>query len=62
VTAYVVASEEIEADGLRGFLDDHIAAYKHPRQLHRIDALPRNALGKVQKHRLAHGRVLGEET
>ncbi|MBW2384935.1 MAG: AMP-binding protein [Deltaproteobacteria bacterium] len=62
VTAYVVASEEIEADGLRGFLDDHIAAYKHPRRLHRIDALPRNALGKVQKHRLAHGRVLGEET
>ena len=40
---------------------EHLAAYKHPRQLHRVEALPRSALGKVQKHRLADGRVLAEE-
>ena len=28
--------------------------------MHRVDALPRNALGKVQKHRLADGAVLSE--
>jgi malonyl-CoA/methylmalonyl-CoA synthetase len=57
VTAYVVASEDLEALDLRSFLDEHLAAYKHPRQLHRVDTLPRNALGKVQKHRLADGQV-----
>jgi acyl-CoA synthetase (AMP-forming)/AMP-acid ligase II len=30
----------------------HIAAFKVPAAFHVVDALPRNALGKVQKHRL----------
>jgi malonyl-CoA/methylmalonyl-CoA synthetase len=29
---------------------EHLAAYKKPRQVFFVDALPRNALGKVQKH------------
>lgn len=29
---------------------EHLAAYKKPRQIVFVDALPRNAMGKVQKH------------
>jgi acyl-coenzyme A synthetase/AMP-(fatty) acid ligase len=29
-----------------------MAAYKRPRQIHYVDSLPRNAMGKVQKHLL----------
>jgi len=58
VTAYVVAREDVPLDTLRSFLAEHLAPYKHPRRVHRVEALPRNALGKVQKHRLAGGRVL----
>jgi malonyl-CoA/methylmalonyl-CoA synthetase len=35
------------------FCRDHLASYKKPRQIFWVDALPRNALGKVQKHILA---------
>jgi len=58
VTAYIVAREAIEVAELRAWLGDRLAAYKHPRRLWRVEQLPRNALGKVQKHRLAGGRVL----
>jgi len=29
-----------------------VAAYKRPRTIRYVDSLPRNALGKVEKHRL----------
>ncbi len=60
VTLYLVAHEDVGLDSLRKFLADDLAPYKHPRRIHRIDALPRNALGKVQKHRLRDGHVLPE--
>jgi len=34
---------------LQGFLDGRLARYKWPRRWHSVDALPRTALGKVQK-------------
>jgi len=62
VVAYAVASAgtepTIEIEALRTSIGDQLAAYKHPRGLHWVDALPRNALGKVQKHRLQGGQVL----
>lgn len=61
VTAYVVyvaSDDDVDDEALRAFLADHLAPYKHPRRVHRVKALPRNALGKVQKHRLAGGEVL----
>ncbi len=62
VTAYAVIANapdrSIDLDSLRRFIGDRLAAYKHPRALHVVDALPRNALGKVQKHRLADGKIL----
>ncbi|HSG77813.1 MAG TPA: AMP-binding protein [Burkholderiales bacterium] len=40
-----------EADVL-GLFKDRLARYKHPRQIVFADALPKNALGKVQKNEL----------
>ncbi|QHE83747.1 class I adenylate-forming enzyme family protein [Hydrogenophaga sp. BPS33] len=39
-------------DALRNFLDGRLARYKWPRRWHRVNALPRTALGKVQKSAL----------
>ena len=61
VTAYLVVRQELPLDELRHFLKDELAPYKHPRILHIVDRLPRNALGKIQKHRLADGQVLPED-
>jgi malonyl-CoA/methylmalonyl-CoA synthetase len=37
---------------LEAFCRDRLAAYKRPRDVHYVDLLPRNAMGKVQKHEL----------
>jgi malonyl-CoA/methylmalonyl-CoA synthetase len=65
VVAYAVVvnpEEPPSLEDLWAFIGDRLAPYKHPRELHRIEALPRNALGKVQKHRLVNGRVLAVES
>ncbi len=61
VVAYVVARAPLDVAGLRDFAAQHLAPYKHPRALHAVEALPRNALGKVQKHRLRDGVVLPDD-
>ena len=60
VVAYVVPSAEAapELEALREGLDAALARFKHPRTLYPVETLPRNALGKVQKHRLEKGEVL----
>ncbi|WP_144127892.1 acyl-CoA synthetase [Catellatospora sichuanensis] len=52
VTAYVVGDGVHEAE-LIDFVARHLSAHKRPRQVRLVEALPRNALGKVQKSRLA---------
>lgn len=55
VPVAVVAVEdagEISLDELAAHLDAHLARYKHPKALVVVDALPRNAGGKVIKHEL----------
>jgi acyl-CoA synthetase (AMP-forming)/AMP-acid ligase II len=54
VAAWVVVRDgaKLTPDGLLEFCEDRLADYKRPRQLHFVDALPRNATGKVMKHHL----------
>jgi len=52
VTAWLVCSRDIEVEELRQFLAERLAPFKHPRIVHRVAVLPRNAIGKVQRHLL----------
>jgi malonyl-CoA/methylmalonyl-CoA synthetase len=50
--AYVVASEDFALEDARAHCIRMLAPFKVPRAFVRVEALPRNALGKVQKHLL----------
>jgi acyl-CoA synthetase (AMP-forming)/AMP-acid ligase II len=54
VAAFVVTKpgETIEAAELQSFCAERLADYKRPREVSFVDELPRNATGKVMKHRL----------
>ncbi len=43
---------EVDDGELVAYLKERLAGFKVPRTFHRLETLPRNALGKVQKHRL----------
>jgi fatty acid CoA ligase FadD36 len=48
VTAFVVA-DGVSGAELAEFVAVELSIHKRPRQVHLVDALPRNAMGKVQK-------------
>lgn len=52
--AYIVPSKgaKIDADALAQCCGEHLASFKTPRRFTVVESLPRNALGKVQKHLL----------
>ena len=50
--AYIVADESFDVAQLDATCRKQLASFKIPRAFLRIDALPRTALGKVQKHLL----------
>ncbi len=50
--AYIVPRGEFDPAALEACCRAGLASFKVPRQFHRLEALPRNALGKVQKHLL----------
>jgi acyl-CoA synthetase (AMP-forming)/AMP-acid ligase II len=54
VAAFVVAKPDatVDRDEVLAFCAERLADYKRPRQLHLVAELPRNATGKVMKHRL----------
>jgi malonyl-CoA/methylmalonyl-CoA synthetase len=52
VTAYVEATDDFDPEEVVAFATERLAPYKKPRLVHRIDALPRNRLGKVQRDQL----------
>jgi fatty acid CoA ligase FadD36 len=54
ITAFVVGDPVPEQE-LIGFVAERLAAHKRPRRVVRVDELPRNAMGKVQKGRLKTG-------
>jgi malonyl-CoA/methylmalonyl-CoA synthetase len=50
--AYLVVASEVELKDLEARCREKLASFKVPKQFILIPALPRNALGKVQKHLL----------
>lgn len=54
VAAWIVprAGSTVDRDEVLAFVAERLADYKRPRQLHVAAELPRNATGKVMKHRL----------
>jgi acyl-CoA synthetase (AMP-forming)/AMP-acid ligase II len=50
--AYVVADGTLDRSALDQLCRRSLASFKVPRAFIRVDALPRTALGKVQKHLL----------
>jgi malonyl-CoA/methylmalonyl-CoA synthetase len=50
--AYLVVEEPIDENSLVAYCGSQLASFKIPHQFHYLAALPRNALGKVQKHLL----------
>jgi malonyl-CoA/methylmalonyl-CoA synthetase len=52
--AYVVLKSPVDAADLDRRCRQSLASFKAPRSFHVVEKLPRNALGKVQKHLLRH--------
>jgi malonyl-CoA/methylmalonyl-CoA synthetase len=50
--AFVEAGEGFDPEALLDHLRGRVASFKVPKQIIVIEALPRNALGKIEKHRL----------
>ena len=50
--AYIVADDSLDVAELEAMCRSQLASFKVPRAFVRVDALPRTALGKVQKHLL----------
>jgi acyl-CoA synthetase (AMP-forming)/AMP-acid ligase II len=50
--AYVVVDDDVDVANLERLCRGQLASFKVPRAFVRVDALPRTALGKVQKHLL----------
>ena len=53
IVAYVVGDAD-EAE-LIDYVAQQLSAHKRPREVRKVDALPRNAMGKVLKRQLAGG-------
>ena len=50
--AYIVCCRPIDPADLAARCRDKLASFKVPRSFHPVDSLPRNAMGKIQKHLL----------
>jgi long-chain acyl-CoA synthetase len=52
VTAYISVDETYNEKGMRSFLKENLAAYKHPKNIIVTDKIPMTSSGKVAKHTL----------
>ncbi|MCB0129836.1 MAG: AMP-binding protein, partial [Caldilineaceae bacterium] len=50
--AYVVCNADLDQAALVSFCRGQLAGFKVPKEFHRVTSLPRNAMGKLQKHLL----------
>ncbi|UYP19296.1 fatty-acid--CoA ligase FadD5 [Rhodococcus sp. Z13] len=55
VVALKPGNDDLTLEELQPFLNEHLARYKHPKEIVIVDALPRNASGKVVKGELRGG-------
>jgi acyl-coenzyme A synthetase/AMP-(fatty) acid ligase len=53
ITLFFESAEELSAAMIRRRLAEFLPKYMLPTTLHRIDQLPRNPNGKIDRHRLA---------
>ncbi len=60
VAAVVRSDPSLTTEAVVAFCRSRLASYKKPREVFFVDALPRNALGKVQKHILSAQLDSGE--
>jgi malonyl-CoA/methylmalonyl-CoA synthetase len=60
VAAVVRDDPGLTAEKVAEYCREDLAGYKKPRQVVFVDTLPRNALGKVQKHRVRE-QIIGPE-
>jgi len=49
------AGEDVTAEGIKDWVLERVAAYKHPREVAFVDELPRTTSGKIQKFKLQDG-------
>ena len=61
VAAVVREDPDLTAEKVLGCCREGLAGYKKPRQVAFVEELPRNALGKVLKHRVRQGLNKPEE-
>lgn len=59
IVAYVVLNTPTDPQVLQDFVASQLSPHKRPREVHAIDELPRNAMGKVVKAKLTSGRRAG---
>ncbi|RKJ33516.1 long-chain fatty acid--CoA ligase, partial [Butyricicoccus sp. 1XD8-22] len=52
VKAIYAAKKQIDEQELKDYLSQHLAKYKVPRIYEQVEALPRNASGKILKQQL----------
>lgn len=52
IVAFVVGSSEVRPDELINYVAQELSIHKRPREVRIVDALPRNAMGKVLKKQL----------
>lgn len=52
IVAFVVGAEALDADELINYVAQQLSIHKRPREVRFVDALPRNAMGKVLKKQL----------
>ncbi len=57
VKAYVVIRTPVDAETLMAYCREHLANYKTPSQIEFLSALPRNAIGKIDKKELRKSHV-----
>lgn len=55
VKAVFAAAEPVDVNEMKAFLTEHLAKFKVPRLYEQVDALPRNASGKILKQPLREG-------